>query len=251
MKISELKHNHSLTDLLKVILFSIVMLLPFFNVLTRSLYVICNKNAYQSYSDTNGVEYTSAVGQTQVYGAEYEVRYNPNGNVATYEALNVLNNKTNAIKLYGGNEEKNLNYITIERSGQSLYFYYTDSTYQEVPNWYETSATFYYVASSTAVLNSNTSKYYSVYRITSTMGQLDNVFEYSLSKLETSELYNWTIQTAIYTGVSTMTTQLGITGNIIPIIVCYWFFMTIIYIIIDIILSLFKLLTHMFSKKTN
>ena len=89
------------------------------------------------------------------------------------------------------------------------------------------------------------------YAIVYTEQKLDNVFEYSLSKLESSELYNWTMQTAIYTGVSTMTTQLGITGNIIPIIVCYWFFMTIIYIIIDIILNLFKILTHMFNKKTN
>lgn len=50
MKLNDVKHNHSLTDLLKVLLFSIIMLLPFIDVAVRCGYVMFNKNAYQSYS---------------------------------------------------------------------------------------------------------------------------------------------------------------------------------------------------------
>lgn len=45
-----LKHDHSLTNLLKVSIFAIVMMAPFFAVLLESLYMICNKNAPSNYT---------------------------------------------------------------------------------------------------------------------------------------------------------------------------------------------------------
>ena len=44
------KHDHTLTNILKFAIFSVIMLAPIFSVASRCLYVICNKNAKDSYS---------------------------------------------------------------------------------------------------------------------------------------------------------------------------------------------------------
>ena len=46
------KHDHSLTDVLKFVIFMIVMLAPFFAIMTECLFVICNKNAPSNYTGT-------------------------------------------------------------------------------------------------------------------------------------------------------------------------------------------------------
>ena len=48
----KLKHDHKLTDMLKVLIFAVVMLAPFFAVLTECLYMIINKNAPSNYTGT-------------------------------------------------------------------------------------------------------------------------------------------------------------------------------------------------------
>lgn len=44
------KHNHLLTDILKFTIFAVIMLAPFFAVLTECLYMIVNKNAPTNYT---------------------------------------------------------------------------------------------------------------------------------------------------------------------------------------------------------
>lgn len=46
------QHDHSLTDILKFVIFMIVMLAPFFAIMTECLFVICNKNAPSNYTGT-------------------------------------------------------------------------------------------------------------------------------------------------------------------------------------------------------
>lgn len=46
----KVKHDHSLTNLLKVCIFAVVMMAPFFAVLLESLYMIVNKNAPTNYT---------------------------------------------------------------------------------------------------------------------------------------------------------------------------------------------------------
>lgn len=119
------------------------------------------------YDDVQSVVYSNANGLAQVYGAEYEVRYNSSATLTSYQSLYVLDNRTNAIELYGGDTSKQVNRITIERNGNSLYFYYADNTYQEVANWFETSSVFYYFAGSTDVISNDTNnRYYNVFRVT-------------------------------------------------------------------------------------
>lgn len=55
------KHDHSLTDILKVLLFAIVMLAPFFAILTECLYMICNKNAPTNYTGTQQDVFYNAI----------------------------------------------------------------------------------------------------------------------------------------------------------------------------------------------
>ncbi len=251
MKLNDVKHNHSLTDLLKVLLFAIVMLLPFIDVAVRCLYVIANKNAYQSYSDVETIAYTQVNSVNYIEGMEYQVRYNREGTNTAYQYNYVKDGKTNINELYLTTpyKEKTIDRWTIEQ-GTTLYCYFTDNSYYGVVNWFNTSNVFNFVADSETITIDTTNRYYKVYRMDYTYSTLDNVFEYSVSRLEESQLYNWTIQTAIYSGVSQMTGQLGITTNIIPIIICYWFFITIIYIILDIVIRLFTILTHFIGSKT-
>lgn len=48
----EKKHDHSLTDYLKAMIFAVVMLAPFFAVAVECLYMIFNKNAPTNYTGT-------------------------------------------------------------------------------------------------------------------------------------------------------------------------------------------------------
>ena len=90
MKISKLFHW----------LYAFVMFLPVFFIGVRCGYVMLNKNAKDSYSEVSSISYTNAVGTTSVSGITYEVRYNSNGTVNSYQYLNVLNGKTNVNELY-------------------------------------------------------------------------------------------------------------------------------------------------------
>lgn len=46
------KHDHKLTNLLKYVIFAIIMLAPFFAVITECLYMVVNKNAPSNYTGT-------------------------------------------------------------------------------------------------------------------------------------------------------------------------------------------------------
>lgn len=252
MKLNDIKHNHSLTDLLKVLLFSLIMLLPFLDVGTRCAYVIANKNAYQSYSEV--VETTTTQlsdGDSFNDGMMYTFAWNGQMTGATNNKIDVLDGKTNIVDLFFAGETWKVDYFnpSYETTRTRLIVYDTNGNQHNAFMWQEVSNTFYaYTKATSSTLKSNSS--FNVYINTYITSKLDNVFEYSVNKLESSPLYNWTTETAIYSGVSTMTTQLGIQGNIIPIILCYWLFITIIYILIDIVIKLFTILTHALGSKT-
>lgn len=65
------KHDHTLTDWLKFGIFTIIMLAPFFAVLTECLYMIINKNAPSNYT-----------------GTPQDVFYNAINNLATKDIFN-------------------------------------------------------------------------------------------------------------------------------------------------------------------
>lgn len=250
MKLNDVKHNHSLTDLLKVLLFSIIMLLPFIDVAVKCGYVMFNKNAYQSYSNytetkTTNVSLSTTLINGQVYTINplsYTTQMNQSVNYEVYD------NQTNAKEIYFPNDNFQVIKITLATSSERTRLILIDENNTQ-HNAFNIETPFYFKSNG---INDTTTQnvWYTITTLSYTTGKLDNVFEYSVSQLEESQLYNWTTQTAIYSGVSQMTTQLGITTNIIPIIVCYWFFITIIYIILDIVIRLFTMLTHAIGSKT-
>ena len=68
--------------------------------------------------------------------------------------------------------------------------------------------------------------------------KLDNVFTYSIKKVEENELYNWAKTTGTYTVLNNVTTQIGITNTFIPMLMAYWLLISIIYFLYDIALIL-------------
>lgn len=252
MKLNDLKHNHSLTDLLKVLIFSILMLVPFLSVATRSLYVICNKNAKDSYSQANLINQQSKI------TTKIDI---PNGTVLTYIKDRQVNGYSamfpftaTTLDLQSIFGDVNITQLGTYSNGNNNYIVGIPNNVYEnrllIMNNNIQSFAFTYDANGTAYQDNVYTSNFSLYMTTYKKLNLDNVFEYSIDQLAQSQYYNWTTNTAVFTGVSTMTTQLGITGQTIPILLTYWFMLTIIYVVIDIILKIFTLLTHMLGNKT-
>ena len=252
MKVKELKHNHSLTDLLKIILFSILMLLPFLAVGTRCLYVICNKNAYQSYSNKNMMSSNTTLTSTNMLNV---------GDILTYTYINgTATNSQTGIVTYSqlsfnptdyGWDDNAWTKISIINNGTSQYIYLhtADGTFQAKNIWGSTITSFSIVVDSWVA--SQTLQIYNtqVTKQTYVPNALDNVFDYSMNQMANDPLFNWTQNTGVYTGVSAMCTGMEITNPVIPILITYWTLLTCIYIIIDIVLKCFTTLTHMLGSR--
>lgn len=250
MKIKELKHNHSLTDLLKVILFSIVMLLPFFSVLTRSLYVICNKNAYQSYSGTASGEYelvdSLVAGEDYTFNKPYSENFQFNGDIYV-DITNFATSNTGLENFYLNNSDSiNRLVFTITTNTGSKMELYNGTTYLDYwtiqPNM---SLFIEFTATANATLTDNTNiRQYSV-----TNSTLDNAFEYSLNELENKDLFSWTKNTGTYTAINAMCTGLEMQMPVIPVILTYWFLISVIYLVLDIVIKTITYITHIIGSR--
>ena len=239
MKLEKITHDHLLTKWLKVIIFAILMLAPIFSVAIRCAYVVCNKNAYQSYSGYN-IETNNELATSIESSLNYESYfYNYTGNLST--------DNTTAQTWYEGNKN-NIAYISI--TAQRIYFY--DNNFTTLDYWGLSSSTPYAITF-TALNNSALRNNDIIYRVYQQQvgNSLDNVFDYSVNELKNDQLFNWTQNTGIYTGVNAMTTGLGLTDGTIAILITYWTLLSIIYVIIDIVLEGFVALTHMILKKAS
>lgn len=257
MKLKDLKHNHSLTDLLKVLIFSILMLLPFIAVGTRCLYVICNKNAYQNYSGSNEIQYNDIsnisdikIGNKYLFNSQLGV-YNDtttkNTNVIFYDDITNINTQNN--NLLGYLEQGNNFRFYYSNEPIAIYVYDNQTAIGNIAvnSGYPLTFEFTIENYNSADLSNNFSFLKEINL--SNNFNLDNVFEYSVNKLENSELFTWTQNTAVYTGVNAMTTSLQIQGTAIPMLITYWFLLTVIYVILDIVIKLFTVLTHLIGSK--
>ena len=250
MKDEKTKHNHKLTDLLKVCIFGLLMIAPLLASVSQMLYVTLNKNAKDSYygetinkqenifykdlvvNETyyiNSAEQTPPQQQNYINGRYYCNNVSINGNYEDYS--NVTNFR---LYLNSGGQIECLFYSDI-----STYFKYnlTSSGY---------IVTFTYLSTTQSGNTLNPNDYDLFYQKKyENYSYLDNAFYYGVDQMTKSDLFNWTQNTAIYTGVKAMTDNLQIQTNAIAILIVYWFILTIIYIIIDIILKCFTTITHM------
>lgn len=249
MKINDVKHNHSLTDLLKVLLFALLMLAPIGSVATRCLYVVCNKNAYQSYSETSTMTTTLISENAQsIVGNNYMINLIEGSGYSS----NIYVNSSTIDYDYIAGTELSYDVVGFRFYPNNTHFRLIDSnnlTYNYELNDekrnYLNGQTFNWKSGNLVETNSPVR----FYMVSYTSGKLDNVFEYSVTKVANDQIFSWTQNTPVYTGINAMCTQLGITGQAIPIILSYWLILTCIYVVIDILLKLFTLLTHLIANR--
>lgn len=280
MKITEEKHNHKLTNLLKVFIFSVLMCVPLLSVAVRCGYIMFNKNAYLNYSGSNQTEIIYKYQSNEVNNSNdlivnniYKLNdfdeNNYSGQSYIEFSFKILNDE-----IYFNGLENEYDYIDDNYIYSNLEYTMYIDTYN---NCTVTFTNLNFIQYSFSAFNSSYDNiiiqltfepdiydpnnelvknlfeytdYNEIARVDIVENTLDNVFEYSINKLEEEQYLTWTKNTAVYTGINAMTTGLGITNTVIPMLIVYWFILTIIYIIIDIILTLFTKLTHMIGNKT-
>lgn len=263
MKLEKMKHDHKLTEILKVLIFGLLMLAPLIASCSQWIYATLNKNAYQSYSDFNkeNTEY-KLIGHYEKLksGNTYKFISN-NNNIELVESniyrvyytnfnIEITNMDQSTI-----NNINNSNNFSIWRDTNTYIRFYNDNNTLGTYGFNSTSIIFTFIYLNSNFTTNNQIDYYTgnmIYEnnIINTTNTLDDSFYYGVKKMTESELFNWTENTALYTGIKTMTDNLGIETNAIAILLTYWMILIIIYLIIDIILKTFTVLTHLLGNKT-
>lgn len=271
MKIEKPRHDHKLTDLLKVCIFSLLMLAPLIASCSQWIYATINKNAYQSYSGTqtqfvqqkvNNVKritFENTIGDNLYDNHEFDVQFD-----GTYYGSDDAPFQESAFldECYVGSNEFNYMQFTVN-DNCSLVIHSSikihDNQYA-INNLVYEFQTFEYIdfVLQNDILENIPSlinegfiidcpiDYYEMVEVQATT--LDNAFYYGVDQMTKSELFNWTQNTALYSGIKAMTDNLQIQTNAIAILLTYWFILTIIYIIVDIVLKLFTTITHLGTK---
>ena len=256
MKITEGKHNHSLTNILKVILFSFIMLLPVGAIASKSLYVICNKNAKDSYyGETINQEIKTYFNIDELEeNKQYSITTTNLGNstLTSSEYVNIfVSNVEDSSGNYDISETNMIRILTRANSYTTLYCYNGQTEIKQYDLYSSadnSTITFkYYSKERTNTFIDNKELFYIISY--NKYSYLDNAFYYAIDQIKEETIFNWTKNTAIYSGINTMNINLGINNEAISIILTYWLLMTAIYVIIDIVITAFTLLTHIFSKK--
>lgn len=258
-KLPKIKHNHTLTDILKASIFSLVMMAPVTAIGVTCAYVVCNKNAYQSYSDDSKVlEQNITLNNLDEivsnYSYFFEFKENTNNNTKATYRLGFKNLNINNEIVYNDGYftwgaaigyadgyflciyDTSLNYITRYNLNNYL------GTYQIfITEVNKTNPSYYY-----NTLFGNNVIYPSLIVQANT---LDNVFYYAVDTMQNNTLFSWTKTTAIYTPVNAMTTGMGINTPAIAVLLVYWLLCTAVYIIIDIVVKGFTWLTHLIGER--
>lgn len=259
-KIKIKKHDHRLTDLLKVSIFSLVMMAPVAAIGVTCAYVVCNKNAYQSYygqtiNEKNYQQITNFV-QNEDY---YFLSSNDNNNQSvggnnpqfTFQSIEVISSLPNL-------NTTDYNKVINSNNG---FLYFNSGTNARTIALRQDEENYIYLNLSTNILEfqfnglqlveNNKEVFISYLKQIeyNKYSYLDNVFYYAVDTMQNNTLFSWTKNTAIYTGIETMTTGLGITTASVPVLLTYWFLITVIYIIIDIVITMFTWITHLIGER--
>lgn len=250
-KLEKRKHDHKLTHWLKFGIFAVIMVAPFFSVLARTMYVVVNKNAKDSYSDNLIKEKVSITAYTDfVEGEIYNFQTKH-----VYQNVNVLSRRiyfTNSNFNYVdmGLIDREYYSITIADLGNpnNLYYwmYYNDNQYQQItiPN---DSVYSKFTLQIDRIEGTQTGYPFNVNTYVYQTNMLDNVFEYSINKLKENNLYNWSKETGIYTAINNMISGLG-ANDVLAMLLAYWGILTAVYIVFDIVIECFTKLTHLLTE---
>ena len=249
------KHNHKLTDLLKFTIFALLMLLPFGAIGIKCGYAVFNKNAYLNYSGRQYDQYTSIAYNEMQLGHLYHWSNDllPNttytGNATDIYMTGITNviGATNNITI--------ADRLRVYRSGTTYMYlaFYEGQNSVAYINAQTTAISFDFTLTALQNAGSNDSItafpcFYTIQN--SQTNYLDNVFYASVDDLKNHTIFSWSQNTGVYTAINTMTTGLGIQETTMPILLSYWTMLTAIYVVFDIIIGTFTMITHMISEKT-
>lgn len=251
------KHDHKGTKRIKVGLFACLMFAPILAILSSCMYVMFNKNAKESYQEqVNVKEYVpiQSMGQIQIgntfhFLSSYTLQEEEN--TGEYAISNV----ENVITTYNHPEyleqaTKLLIYETAGATQLRIKYGQSETTaYISLAN-YQVSMDFQIELIPTQTTSYNPAlliNYLSTIEINNN-SYLTNVFYYACNQVEKQPIFNWVQNTTIYRGIQLMTTGLGAQTHTLDTMLSYWFFITVIYVIVDIILELFVMITHLITK---
>ena len=262
------KHNHTLTNILKVLTFAIVLLFPFLVFMPSALYYGCNKYAqieipqkvakYQ----TNEVNTNSDIIIGNIYHLELS---NSDLNLYNDFYINIINGyiKFHAINFMEGNTTD----ITLEQ-GITLNIYYDETNQTIQILLYDTTATS--IASYTCdTFNINadvvflidneeirftyqnhlTGTEYNEYNITETTTISENLSN-SWENMWQTPLFKWTQNTPFTATTNAFASVFNISQESgYYNLIAYFITITGIYLVIDIIIGVATMLTHIIGRQ--
>ena len=250
------KHDHKFTDILKVLIFSFLMVAPFFSILSRCMYVVFNPNAKYSYygetiNDRTNTLLTNKnqfeLNQTYTFNSNtFDIKDIDSATGAYAYVINVSNVKILETSLQ---DLINFNrfslYITsglqlsiqLANSDTTQIKYFTASNFLIFSFDYEGNNLLFDFTYNDLFYKTTFNNY----------SFLDNAFDYSCDQLKTSPVFSWTQDTATYDVFNTMLTGLTIQDGILPILLTYWMMLIVVYVIVDIIIKTFTFITHIIN----
>ena len=222
------------------IIYGFLLFMPLLSIGVTCMYAVFNKNAKDSYSDDYIYKEYVMRNTSEI---QAEIPY-----TMTYKSLQTRNDTF--YYTYIGLTAEELG-ITQERKDllTKAVYYANDQRWELRPNdnsfyvrllWNEETKPFEIIFDSANTTTTYTNILSIAYLTRTILAQnkLDNVFTYSIKKVEENELYNWAKTTGTYTVLNNVTTQIGITNTFIPMLMAYWLLISIIYFLYDIALIL-------------
>lgn len=218
------------------IIYGFLLFAPLLMILTTSCYAIFNKNAFESY-------YGSTINESINVDVAYTELKNNNVYYLQPEAINTETSYTYfEVYIY---EAKNMNTGTV----------YSGDTYNRIRVFKGTNTQIYTQimridAGNSIIITSNITiqftfnapsqngtitQFIDIWKVEhNKYSYLDNNFDYGIYKTEQSQYFNWSKNTALYTGLKTTCQSLGIENTFTPMLMAYWLLISIIYFIFDI-----------------
>ena len=222
------------------------MLLPVFAIGVTCAYVIFNKNAYKSFSETN-IE--SSINITDIgnytVGQQYQLNYKQN-----------LTTGTNTL---------NFSYISLTAGDLNI----NQSDYESLTKWWLNSNGRLYFSNTSqsfiTYLNVNNNEFlqfnfigeitqdwlnqFTINRVVLTTDKLDNVFYYSIDKVTQSPYFSWAYDSFLVAPFTYIVTLFSMpVDSPIVMLLSYWLDISIVWLVFDLIMYL-PLLVHRWLDK--
>ena len=268
----KVKHDHTLTDILKVLIFAIVLLMPFLVYAPTGLYYAFNEHAQSTTTITEGgweVQPMFETNQTNntsnlINGNIYKFEYNNFSNfiiddweIYVKYVYYIDDNYNTEIELF--DEEGYLcfhsknGYCVVDNDydipiiqPSTEYIYIASDLWED----YSTDMEEYFALPNLITESDYIPKEYKYTEVTEVEKNITQMMEKNWNDLWNTNLFNWTNTSILKNGLDNFSQAFGITNTShINNLITYELIMVGVYIVIDIVLTLFKWLTHMIGNK--